>query len=152
MKSVEIFIGGVCKKTPGLGGWCAFIRYKKFEKQISGYCENTTKDRMELLACVEALKVLKEPCKILLTTSSDYIFDGATERLIEWHENNWKDLFGKFIPNSDLWVELDRLTDIHDVEWASIENYQDVSECQVCHLIAMEEIENNAKNYKKYFD
>lgn len=151
MKTIEIFTDGVCWGNSGLGGWSAILRSDKTVQSISGHREETTKNRMELLACIEALKQLKEKSRVLLTTSSKYVFNGATEYLSEWYENNWKHSNGNLISNADLWIELDLLTDIYDVEWELIEKYQDIPECEACHLTALEEIENNSKKYRKYF-
>lgn len=123
-KHVEIYCDGACSKNPGRGGWAAILIYKNHVKEISGYEEYTTNNRMELRACIEALKSLKEPCNVTLRTDSKYIVSAFEEGWIKkWKLNNWKNSEGDNVKNQDLWLELDKLCSIHNVKWVWIKGH-----------------------------
>lgn len=90
MKKVEIFTDGGCRGNPGLGGWGALLRYGEHEKELWGHAEETTNNRMELTAVIEALKALKEPVEATITTDSQYVKNGVTQWLPNWKRNGWK--------------------------------------------------------------
>ena len=90
MKHVDIFTDGACSGNPGVGGWGAILRYGKTEKEMSGGADLTTNNQMEMLAVIKALKILKEPCDITLTTDSQYVVRGMTEWLKDWVMRDWK--------------------------------------------------------------
>jgi len=90
MKTIEIFSDGACKGNPGPGGWGALLRYENTEKQLCGGEQNTTNNRMELMAAIEGLKALKESCNVSLTTDSQYVRKGITEWIIAWKKNGWQ--------------------------------------------------------------
>lgn len=117
MKHVEIFTDGACKGNPGPGGWGALIRYGKHEKEICGGEEDTTNNRMELTAAIQALKLLIEPCEILLHTDSKYVLDGITRWVEGWQRNGWKNASKQPVRNADLWHELINATARHEIEW-----------------------------------
>ncbi|MGI1678123.1 MAG: ribonuclease HI [Cellvibrionaceae bacterium] len=117
MKKIEIFTDGACKGNPGPGGWGALLRYNGTEKRLHGGEANTTNNRMELMAAIQALKSVKETCDIALTTDSQYVRKGITEWMQNWKKNGWKTANRKPVKNSDLWQELDEQTALHKVEW-----------------------------------
>lgn len=116
-KVVEIYTDGACKGNPGPGGWGVLLRYNGAEKHLKGAESNTTNNRMELMAAIQALKALKRPCKVSLTTDSQYVRKGITEWIHGWKKKNWQNAGKKPVKNADLWQELDALSQKHQVEW-----------------------------------
>jgi ribonuclease HI len=117
VKVVEIFTDGACKGNPGPGGWGALLRYGKQEKELYGGARNTTNNRMELQAAIEALASLKRPCKVILTTDSQYVRQGITRWLAGWKRNGWKTAARQPVKNIDLWQALDEQVARHEIEW-----------------------------------
>ncbi|CBL45250.1 Ribonuclease H1 [gamma proteobacterium HdN1] len=117
MDSVEIFTDGACKGNPGPGGWGAVLRAGRHEKSLNGYEQHTTNNRMELMAAIEALKALKRPCKVRITTDSQYLRKGITEWIHGWKRKSWKTASGQPVKNDDLWRSLDAETQRHLIEW-----------------------------------
>ena len=117
MKTVNIYTDGACRGNPGQGGWGVLIEYGDISKEYFGGEKNTTNNKMELKAAIEALKVLKEPCKVNLTTDSKYVMNGITSWIEGGKKNNWKNAAKKPVKNKDLWVELDMLTNKHFISW-----------------------------------
>ncbi|HFB66231.1 MAG TPA: ribonuclease HI [Aeromonadales bacterium] len=114
---VEIFTDGACKGNPGPGGWGAFLRYNGQQKELYGGEKNTTNNRMELTAAIKALQTLKRPCKVKLTTDSQYVRKGISEWIENWKKKNWKNSQNKPVKNVDLWQQLDEQQQRHDVSW-----------------------------------
>ncbi len=114
---VEIFTDGACRGNPGIGGWGAVIRYKGHEKQLCGGEQETTNNRMELMAAIEALTSLNRPCKVSLTTDSQYVRKGILEWMKDWKKRGWKTAAKKPVKNKDLWQQLDDASQRHDIEW-----------------------------------
>lgn len=117
MKSVQIYTDGACKGNPGVGGWGALLRYGKVEKELFGGASLTTNNRMELLAVIEALKVLTTRCYVEVYTDSQYVQKGVSEWLASWKKNNWKTSARKPVKNDDLWKQLDALLPNHEFRW-----------------------------------
>lgn len=117
LPQVEIYTDGSCKPNPGRGGWAALLRFKNHEKIISGNHPNTTSNRMELLAAINALRKLKPKCKVDIFVDSQYLRKGITYWLPKWIGMNWLTSEKKPVKNSDLWKELKALTDFHKVNW-----------------------------------
>ena len=116
---IEIYTDGACSGNPGPGGWAAILIYKDKEKQISGKEAQTTNNRMELLATIKALELIKKPLPIRVTTDSQYVQKGITEWIERWKCNQWMTQAKprKQIKNVDLWRRLDELNDKLEVEW-----------------------------------
>lgn len=114
---VYIFTDGACRGNPGPGGWGALLRYKGREKKIYGAEAYTTNNRMELLAVIRALTVLKHTCQVEVTTDSQYVKRGISEWLPTWKRNDWKNSQKKIVKNKDLWEKLDEETKRHTVNW-----------------------------------
>lgn len=124
MLRVEIFTDGACSGNPGAGGWGAILRYKDIEKELSGAEAETTNNRMELTAVIEALKALKKECNITLYTDSRYVMDGITQWMPNWKKNNWRTSNKKSaVKNVDLWIELDSLVNGHEIRWVWVKGH-----------------------------
>jgi ribonuclease HI len=114
---VQIWTDGACKGNPGLGGWGALLRQGRHEKAIYGGEADTTNNRMELMAVIEALKALKRPCDVVVHTDSQYVQKGMNEWLVNWKRRGWRTADKKPVKNADLWQELDALVGQHTLEW-----------------------------------
>ena len=117
MDKVEIFTDGACKGNPGLGGWGAFLVADSAEKEICGGARDTTNNRMELQAVIEALNALKRPCMVTLHTDSQYVQKGISEWIHGWKARGWKTAAKEPVKNVDLWRALDAAQAMHTVEW-----------------------------------
>jgi len=117
MDKVEIFTDGACKGNPGLGGWGAFLVAGESEKEICGGTHDTTNNRMELQAVIEALAILKRPCNVVLHTDSQYVQKGISEWIHGWKARGWKTASKEPVKNEDLWKALDVAQALHTVEW-----------------------------------
>lgn len=114
---VDIWTDGACKGNPGWGGWGALMRQGRHEKTLFGGQPDTTNNRMELLAVIEALKTLKRPCEVVVHTDSQYVQKGMTEWLANWKRRGWRTADKKPVKNADLWQQLDDLVSRHQVNW-----------------------------------
>ena len=117
MKKVEIFTDGACRGNPGPGGWGALMRYGEHERELCGGEPQTTNNRMELMAAIMALEVLREPCEVDLTTDSEYVRKGISEWLPGWKARNWRTSDRKPVKNADLWQRLEQAAARHQVRW-----------------------------------
>lgn len=115
--SIEIYTDGACKGNPGPGGWGALLRYNGHEKTLSGAEMQTTNNRMELTAAIQALATLKRPCGVNLYTDSQYLRLGMTQWLRQWKLNGWRNAKKEPVKNADLWQQLDELATKHDIIW-----------------------------------
>lgn len=117
MPPVEIYTDGACRGNPGPGGWGVVLRYAGREKSLHGGEPQTTNNRMELTAAIQALESLKRPCRVVLTTDSQYLRRGITEWLPNWKRRGWRTAERKPVKNVDLWQRLDALAARHEIEW-----------------------------------
>ena len=136
MAQVEIFTDGACSGNPGPGGWGAILRYGETERELSGGEADTTNNRMELTAAIEALNALKRPCDIVLTTDSTYIKDGITSWIDGWKKRGWKNSQKKPVKNEDLWKALDEARSRHTVEWKWVKGHAGHAENERCDELA----------------
>ena len=142
MKHVDIFTDGACSGNPGPGGWGAILRYNGIEKEMSGGEKETTNNRMELTAVIEALKCLKEVCEVTLVTDSKYVADGLGKGWAEsWKKNGWKKADRKPALNPDLWDELLTLYNKHNVKIQWIKGHASHPENERCDRLAVSEWE-----------
>ena len=111
-KVITIYTDGACSGNPGPGGWGALLMWNGHEKALSGGEEETTNNRMELMAAIQSLESLKEPCKVELYTDSTYVKEGITNWIHGWKKKNWKK-----VKNVDLWKRLDEATERHEINW-----------------------------------
>jgi ribonuclease HI len=114
---IDIFTDGACSGNPGPGGWAAILRSGVQEKEISGGEAATTNNRMEILAAIRALELLRQPSRVMLHTDSRYLLDGITLWLPRWKANGWKTADKKPVKNADLWQQLDSAVSRHKVTW-----------------------------------
>jgi len=136
---VEIFVDGACLGNPGPGGYAAILRSGVHEKVITGRVRQTTNNRMELMAAIEALSALKRPSKVRIYTDSRYLLDGITKWLPKWQKNNFKTSSGKPVKNRDLWERLSELIHLHEVTWEWVEGHSGHPENERCDRLAREE-------------
>ena len=116
MKKVEIYTDGACSGNPGAGGWGTILVYNGHEKELSGGEANTTNNRMEMMAVIEGLKALKEPCEVVLTSDSQYVCNAITKGWAKsWQKNNWIKSDKTQAKNADLWEEMLKLLAVHKV-------------------------------------
>jgi ribonuclease HI len=120
---VEIFTDGACRGNPGPGAWAALLRQGSTEKMLSGAERATTNNRMEVLAAIEALRVLDRPSRIRVTTDSEYLRQGVTSWVKRWKSNGWRTAARQPVKNQDLWVELDKLAGAHEIEWCWVKGH-----------------------------
>ncbi|WP_298984894.1 ribonuclease HI [uncultured Roseibium sp.] len=114
---VTIYTDGACSGNPGPGGWGAILRFGGHERELQGGETETTNNRMELMAAIEALNTLKRPCAVDLYTDSTYVRSGIREWLEGWKRKNWRTAANKPVKNADLWQALDTARERHDVTW-----------------------------------
>ncbi|MEZ5498951.1 MAG: ribonuclease HI [Steroidobacteraceae bacterium] len=117
MNRVIIHTDGACRGNPGPGGWAAVLRYGENEREISGALAETTNNRMELMAVIEALRALKRNVSADIYTDSRYVQQGISEWLPEWKRRGWRTASRKPVKNQDLWQTLDELTNGHELRW-----------------------------------
>ena len=120
---VEAFTDGACSGNPGPGGWGVLLRMGKHEKELCGGEGETTNQRMELTAAIEALRALKRPCRITIHSDSKYVVQGMTEWIHNWKKKGWKNAGRQPVANRDLWEELDRLAAMHEVCWEWVKGH-----------------------------
>ena len=140
MKHVDIFTDGACSGNPGPGGWGSILRYGAFEKEISGGSAQTTNNRMEVTAVIEALRLLKEPCSVTLYTDSQYVVNGVTKGWAEsWRANGWRKADKKPALNPELWETLLELLETHEVEFVWLRGHAGHPENERCDQMAVEQ-------------
>jgi len=139
--TVEIFTDGACRGNPGPGGWGAILRYNRHEKLLKGTETLTTNNRMELVAVIEALKKLKKPCVVKITTDSQYVKNGITLWMHQWKQNGWKTSNKKPVKNIDLWQELDRIAQLHKISWHWVKGHSNHPENELADKLANEAID-----------
>lgn len=114
---VEVYTDGACRGNPGPGGWGVLLRFGGTEKELYGGEAETTNNRMELMAAIQALENLKRDCMVSLTTDSQYVRKGITEWIDNWKKRGWKTASKQPVKNKDLWQRLDKAATQHKVEW-----------------------------------
>ncbi len=121
--SVVIHTDGACRGNPGPGGWGAVLNYRGNQKTLQGFEPDTTNNRMELTAVIQALRALKRGCAVELITDSKYVMTGINEWLANWKRNGWKTAAKKPVKNSDLWQQLETETGRHDLTWRWVKGH-----------------------------
>lgn len=114
---VEAFTDGACRGNPGPGGWGVLLRFGDHEKELYGGEANTTNNRMELMAAIQALESLTRTCQVRLTTDSEYVKKGITEWLPKWKQRGWRTASKQPVKNADLWQRLEAAARRHEVQW-----------------------------------
>ena len=139
-KTVTIYTDGACSGNPGAGGYCAILMYNGVEKVLSGSELETTNNRMELLAVIKGLSALKESCKALVYSDSQYVVDAFNKNWIsDWVLKGWKTSAKKPVKNVDLWEKLLSLTSVHDVTFIKVQGHADNEFNNKCDKIAVNE-------------
>ena len=140
MKTVTIYTDGACSGNPGPGGWGAILRYKETEKELSGGAADTTNNRMELTAVIEALALLKEPCVVELYSDSKYVIDGLSKGWAKgWQKRGWIKSDKKPALNPDLWERLLALTDRHEMHYHWVKGHAENEKNNRCDQMAVAE-------------
>ena len=140
---VKIFTDGACKGNPGPGGWGAILQYGNNVKEINGFNLNTTNNIMELTAVIEALKILKRPCTVIITTDSNYVKDGITQWIIKWKEKNWHTANKKPVKNKEYWQALEKEANKHNITWEWVKGHSGHIENERADELANIAIDNN---------
>lgn len=120
---IEIYTDGACLGNPGRGGWGAILLYKDHRKEISGKERESTNNRMEMRAVIEALKTLKKTSEVTIYTDSKYVLDGITKWIFGWKKNGWRTADKKPIKNIDFWQELDAEVAKHQIKWVWVKGH-----------------------------
>jgi len=136
LKDLEIFTDGACRGNPGPGGWGALLRCDGKEKTLYGGESETTNNRMELTAAIEALAALKQPCNVVLTTDSEYVRQGITSWLENWKKRGWKTASKKPVKNVDLWQRLEAEAANHQVVWHWVKGHSGHRENEIADQLA----------------
>lgn len=145
-ETVNIYTDGACSGNPGPGGWAAILLYKDVKKEISGYEENTTNNRMELTAAIQALKLLKRPCKVNLYSDSSYLINAFNQGWLDkWQSQNWMKSNKTSVENQDLWKELLKFASVHDICWIKVKGHSDNEYNNLCDKLATGEIKKHEK-------
>ena len=143
MDEVIIYTDGACSGNPGKGGWGAILMYGEHRKEISGGEIETSNNRMELTAPIEALKLLKKPCIVKLYSDSAYLINAFIQGWIyNWQKNGWKTSDKKDVKNRDLWEEIYKFTKIHKIEWIKVKGHSDNEFNKLCDKMAVNAIKN----------
>ena len=139
--NVEIFTDGACKGNPGPGGWGALLRFGAEEREIFGGEPDTTNNRMELTAVIEALAALKRRCEVTIHTDSQYVQKGITEWIHNWKVRGWKTAGKAPVKNADLWRRLDALASKHHVHWKWVRGHSGHAENERADVLANRGVE-----------
>ena len=146
-KEVVIYTDGACFGNPGPGGWGAILIAGGVEKELSGYAAETTNQRMELQAAIQALSVLKFPCQVKLHSDSAYLINAFRQNWLgNWQANGWLNSQKKPVENQDLWLELIGLNQVHCIEWIKVPGHKDNIYNNRCDQLARDAIKLKIEN------
>ncbi len=149
MKKVKIYTDGACSVNPGPGGWGCILIYNGNEREYSGFENNTTNNRMEMLSVIKALEKLKEKCEVDLYSDSAYVVNAFLQNWIpSWKEKGWKTAGNKVVKNLDLWQKLCELTDYHIVHWNKVKGHSSDEYNNRCDALARGEVDKYLKENK----
>lgn len=143
---VYIYTDGACRGNPGKGGWGALLTFGPHQKKIFGYHPQTTNNQMELQAPTEALKLLKEPCQVVLTTDSKYVMKGIQEWMHSWKKKGWKTANKQPVKNKEFWQALDEQCQKHTIEWKWVKGHSGHTENEIADDLANQGIDEE-KNW-----
>ena len=140
---VILFTDGACRGNPGPGGWGVYFEYADAKKNLYGFELETTNNRMEMTAVIEALKVLKRSCDIDLNTDSKYVLQGITQWMDGWKKNGWKTAARKPVKNVDLWQLLDKEVSRHNINWQWVKGHSGIHGNEMADQLANQAIDEN---------
>ena len=141
---VSIYTDGACSGNPGPGGWAAVLMAQGAVKELSGYEEDTTNNRMELTAAIEALQKLTKPCSVKLYSDSSYLVSAFNQGWLDnWQRNGWRNSAGQAVSNPDLWKQLLLLSEKHKIEWIKVKGHADNEWNNRCDELAVQQIKLN---------
>jgi len=140
---IKIWTDGACSGNPGPGGWGVLIKNNNTIEELSGSEANTTNNRMEMIAVINALKSINSNKKIVIFTDSKYVKDGISSWINNWKINNWKNSQKKDVKNKDLWQELDILTKKYDIQWEWVKGHSGNIENDIADKLATSAINKN---------
>jgi len=149
VKTVTIYSDGACEGNPGPGGWAAVLKYGTSTKEIAGGEPATTNNRMELLAAIEALRALREPCAVKFHTDSEYVKTGIEKWLRLWKARGWRTVDRKPVKNEDLWRGLDEAASRHRVSWHWVKGHAGDPMNERCDVLAKQEIGKLRRTYTR---
>lgn len=138
---VIVYTDGACRGNPGPGGWGAFLQYGDKTRTLKGHEADTTNNRMEMMAVIEALKVLKRPCQIELNTDSKYVMQGITDWMDGWKRNGWKTAAKKPVKNADLWRQIDNEAQRHQIDWRWVKGHAGIAGNEMADQLANQAID-----------
>ena len=139
-ESVVIYTDGACSGDPGPGGWGSVLLYRGHRRELSGGEAETTNNRMEMMAVIQALETLSRPCDIVLHTDSTYVMKGMTEWLEQWKNRGWRTASKAPVKNVELWQRLEKSIERHNVEWRWVKGHSGVPENERADELAREAI------------
>ena len=141
MKKITLYTDGACSGNPGIGGWGCILEYNGKEKELCGAEANTTNNKMEILAVINGLKALKEPCEVDVYSDSAYVVNAFLQDwIVNWQLNNWRSSSKKEVKNIDLWQELLKLCDTHKITWHKVKGHADNEKNNRCDFLATNQI------------
>jgi ribonuclease HI len=143
---VEIFADGSCLGNPGPGGYGTIVRYGTREKEISGYCPNTTNNRMELMAVIDGLEALERPSQVRIFTDSNYVYKGITTWIDSWLKRNWLNSQKRPVLNRDLWERLLVVSKPHQIEWRWLKGHARHPENERCDKLARQSVRDSMRD------
>lgn len=138
MKTVTLITDGSCLGNPGPGGWAAILRHGERKKEIWGSEPQTTNNRMEMMAVIEGLAAVTEPCKVRVEIDSEYVKNGITQWIHQWKRRGWKTASKQPVKNEDLWRKLDTALAGHELEWHWVKGHADHDDNNRCDELARE--------------
>lgn len=138
---IEAFTDGACRGNPGRGGWGVLLRFNDHEKRLCGGEVETTNNRMELMAVIQALESLNRECKVKVVSDSQYVLKGITEWMENWKKRGWKTAAKKPVKNVDLWQRLDKARESHDIEWSWVKGHSGHIENEIADDLANQGID-----------
>ena len=147
--NVEIYTDGGCQGNPGIGAWAAVLKYGPKRKEIHGGELATTNNRMELRAAIEALRLLKKRCRVVLHSDSQYVKNGITQWIHGWKRNGWTTAGKTPVKNADLWRALDEAASVHELHWQWVKGHAGVTENERCDMLANDEMQRIRRSHSR---
>lgn len=146
LKKIEMYTDGACSGNPGPGGFGVLLMYKDTKKELSGFYSETTNNKMEMMAVIQGLEYLKEPCEVTVYSDSAYVVNSINQGWVySWKKNNWKKSDGSIAKNFDLWDRMLDLMKIHNVKFIKVKGHSTNEYNNRCDKLATDEIKKNAK-------